>query len=883
MNALSFAIELKSKVRLFDLIAPLLFFSINNAYSQGCTNVDPATGAVSGAVSCSGTFSGRIGASSAPPYPSGFTSGAPTQDLISVTTSPNSILNLDATTFGTNTATILLKNGANISIGANSTVSSPSSGSGINNEAIFIGNGGTIDIGAGATVINYATGGSGPPTVNAGNNTIEIGSNNTINVGAGATVYAAGASGSSEAINPLGSGNTITNYGTIQSKTGSAIWFQSSTPVGSPNMVNNYGSIISEQANQTVFGGNGSVNFSNYSGGNVIGNVVFANGTNTVSLYTGSYISGLINGGPSGLNTFNLYGTGTDTLDKAIINFKTLNKNDSGFWTLNTALPTTIALNVNGGTLQLSGNNTAYTGAAVISAGATMQGAAAAIVGSTGNGSLTNNGIISFKDSGVGTYSAPIVGSGSVAMNGLGSVTLSGANTYSGQTTISSGGTLALANSGSIANSSLVTNNGTFDIQQKTSNTNLAGNYVQSSTGQLNMGLTTSNVEKLVIAGTASLSGGLYVNAAPGQYSAGRYTLITTALAGRSGTFTSFTTDFDIALSKYRLTYDGSDVYLQLDSSFTEVDNANTVQSVQITAAGLANIYNQQVAAYQAALTYDCRVYDKNNLCVSVGGRYTYAGPSPSANQQAGLVVVGYKPSQNFRIGAFADQSISTSMPSGFSQGNAGPMWGLFAKWHMNHDETGLGIQASGVASSSTLNITRAQLTNTEAGSGATQFSGQGYQLTANYHQPVTDSLSVVPYIGLRYTAVNTGAYTESSSANVTLPLSYSAMAQKTFSAIGGLGFQLGLAESLTATASIGIQQNLKYSMSNYQVKSAIVGLESFSVAMPSNVNSMATASAGLIYDINKRERLGFNILWQQQPFIATNTATALATYTIGF
>ncbi|WP_162786159.1 hypothetical protein [Polynucleobacter necessarius] len=45
----------------------------------------------------------------------------------------------------------------------------------------------------------------------------------------------------------------------------------------------------------------------------------------------------------------------------------------------------------------------------------------------------------------------------------------------------------------------------------------------------------------------------------------------------------------------------------------------------------------------------------------------------------------------------------------------------------------------------------------------------------------------------------------------------------------------------------------------------------------------MATASAGLYYDINKRERLGFNVLWQQQPFIATNTTTALATYTIGY
>ena len=527
------------------------------------------------------------------------------------------------------------------------------------------------------------------------------------------------------------------------------------------------------------------------------------------------------------------------------------------------------------GTFTLSGANT-YSGGTTVSAGT--------LIGDTTSlqGNIINNAALQFNQSTSGSYSGVMSGTGTVDILGAGAVTLSGANTYSGQTTISSGSTLALANTGSIANSSLVTNNGTFDIQQKTVNTSLSGNYVQSSAGTLKMGLTTANTEKLVITGTTSLAGSLYVSAAPGRYNAGQYTLINSR-GSLSGTFSSFTNNFDIDLSKYRLTYDGHDVFLQLDSAFTEVDNAKTIQSIQVNAAGLANIYNQQVAAYQAALTYDCRVYDKNNVCVSVGGRYAYAGPSPSANQQAGLVVVGYKPSQNFRFGAFADQSINISTPSGFSQSKTSPMWGLFAKWHMNPDETGLGIQASGVASSSTLNITRPQLANTEAGSGSTQFSGQGYQLTTNYLQPVTNSFSVVPYAGLRYTRVNTGAYTENSSANVTLPLSYSAMAQNTFSAIGGVGFRVGLSENLTGTTSIGIQQNLKYSMSNYQVTSAIVGLESFSVAMPGNVNSMATATAGLMYDINKRERLGINILWQQQPFIATNTTTALATYTIGF
>ena len=293
-------------------------------------------------------------------------------------------------------------------------------------------------------------------------------------------------------------------------------------------------------------------------------------------------------------------------------------------------------------------------------------------------------------------------------------------------------------------------------------------------------------------------------------------------------------------------------------------------------------MYDQQTAAYNAALSYDCSVYDENNLCVSAGGRYTYASPS-ATNAQAGLVIVGYRPVPTFRFGAFADQSVNISTPANLSQSKSSPMWGMFAKWNLNKDGTGLGVQASAVTSSSTLTVNRAQLANTEAGSGNTQFDGQGYQLSTSYHQPVTDATALVPYLGLRYTRVNAGGYTEGSSATVTAPLSYNAMAQNNFSAIGGIGIRSLLAEKLTGTASVGLQQSLKYSMANYQGTSAISGLESFSVQMPGATNSMATATAGLAYDINKRERLGFNVLWQQQPFINTNTTTALATYTIGF
>ena len=140
-----------------------------------------------------------------------------------------------------------------------------------------------------------------------------------------------------------------------------------------------------------------------------------------------------------------------------------------------------------------------------------------------------------------------------------------------------------------------------------------------------------------------------------------------------------------------------------------------------------------------------------------------------------------------------------------------------------------------------------------------------------------------MPYLGLRYYRVATGGYSEGSNADVTSPLTYNAMAQEVFAAVGGVGTSVFLAEKLTGRASVGIQQNLNYKMGNYQGTSAISGLESFSVNTPTNVNSMATATAGVTYAIKKNEKLSLNALWQQQAFMATNTMTALATYTIGF
>lgn len=343
-------------------------------------------------------------------------------------------------------------------------------------------------------------------------------------------------------------------------------------------------------------------------------------------------------------------------------------------------------------------------------------------------------------------------------------------------------------------------------------------------------------------------------------------------------------------------TYSGQTYQLVLESGSINIWNllfpnwsigpnaANTLATVQQNASALSGTYNVQASALQAGLTYDCNTFDKYGLCASVGGRATYGLTAPSGNQQAGLVVVSHKPDSHFRYGGFADQSVATASPNGIKYNNSGPMFGFFGYWNHQKDNMGWGASVTTAFSNSNLTVTRnASLANTEAGSGNTEMQGQAVQAQATYAMQATTRIKAQPYLGLRYYRVATGGYSEGSNADVTSPLTYNAMAQEVFAAVGGLGTSVFLAEKLTGNASVGIQQNLNYKMGNYQGTSSISGLESFSVSMPSNINSMATATAGVTYAIKKNEKLSLNALWQQQAFSATNTITALATYSIGF
>ncbi|MBY0502148.1 MAG: autotransporter-associated beta strand repeat-containing protein [Alphaproteobacteria bacterium] len=128
----------------------------------------------------------------------------------------------------------------------------------------------------------------------------------------------------------------------------------------------------------------------------------------------------------------------------------------------------------NQSTLTLTGSNT-YLGQTLINTGTTLIGTPQSLAPPFPEisvaGSINNNGALIFASQSNGTFAGDIFGSGTVTIQG-GSATLTGSNSYTGETTINSGSTLIgpvssfPAPNSKVVNSGNIIDNGTLIFNQ---------------------------------------------------------------------------------------------------------------------------------------------------------------------------------------------------------------------------------------------------------------------------------------------------------------------------------------------------------------------------------------------------------------------------------
>lgn len=319
------------------------------------------------------------------------------------------------------------------------------------------------------------------------------------------------------------------------------------------------------------------------------------------------------------------------------------------------------------------------------------------------------------------------------------------------------------------------------------------------------------------------------------------------------------------------------------DLVVTGASTIDTQSSLHSLASKLRGAFSSQVVAtnYANMNTYDCHLFDERGLCISVGGQQTYVD-SPSSNLTSTVVVAGYKVSPTLRIGGFLNQNLNNSTSRSVDISNANPLMGLFAVWNQNEDHLGYQVKVANAYQDKDVKTIREVTGTSEAGRGNTELNTQSYVGELSYAFLVNDDKTLVrPYTALRYTRIKQDAYTEEASSGVTAPLTYSALSDRSTSALVGVKVDHKLAEKVNLKASLGIEQDLYHHVDNLTA-TGVSGLTSENF----NDNIKRTrpvASIGAYYMPAKNQRISADLYYQQLPFQSTGSATAYVNYMVGF
>lgn len=596
-----------------------------------------------------------------------------------------------------------------------------------------------------------------------------------------------------------------------------------------------------------------------------------------------------ISGTASGASIATLSGTGT-----ILLGTRTLTITD-GVSDYSGTISGSGGVTVAGGTQGLSGTNS-YTGTTTVLPGATLVvshglgGGNLALIGDAvtpATLSVTDSIILANPISVAGdpvfnvapgtttTVTAPITDGvlpGDVVVAGGGTLSLRAINTYTGPTHITQGSTLALAANGALAGSPAVANDsGTFDIVRRRGDVSLAGSYSQGSASTLAMRFAPSGNQRLLIAGTASLAGDLALTAAPGNYRAGRYTLIT-ASDGVTGTFSDLATDLDSQTSlSYALSYDANDVFLTL---FPGV--ADSFASVNASAASLRDVFSVQSTLLSNAMQYDCAVFDARGVCASAGARNVDAS---GADNAGAYLIASYRVASHLRVGGFLDARTSGGA-HGIDYRGADPIGGLFGAWLQDPGGEGLQIRVSAAYGDQDLRIDRDVVGTSEAGTGTSTLTGSAAQIEAGFGLAIERSI-VTPYASLRYVNVDRDAYDEAADAGAVAPLHYADVSQSATTLALGMRATTALSQSLNVSGGLGAEHDLDFKGGTFSA-TGLAGLDAFDFSGDVD-RTRPLASIGASYTISRRQLLGIDAGYRRNANQSSGSTQIYASYTLGF
>lgn len=303
----------------------------------------------------------------------------------------------------------------------------------------------------------------------------------------------------------------------------------------------------------------------------------------------------------------------------------------------------------------------------------------------------------------------------------------------------------------------------------------------------------------------------------------------------------------------------------------------NTYSAMNRNIGQLGGVLNQKTLVLFDQLEADCAVFGANGVCLTLGGRHYAENRDSGTGQYAVSAQMAFRMNRAAHMGISLDQPGDSESPDGMDVANDVPLMGVFAVFG---GEEGMRLRLAGSYGTSNMTITRPTLTGTEPGQGSTDLTSIGVLAELGYMFDFGNGASMLPYAGLRQTAVTRKGYTEKANASVSYPINYQDMAQKQTTLVAGLKMNTK-AGSFGFGLGGGAEYDFDCNVEDY--KGSITGSGSFALGMPSVVRARAFADASASYYFTDRSIFTVGAALKRQTFDFTNAFTVRALYTIGF
>jgi hypothetical protein len=288
-----------------------------------------------------------------------------------------------------------------------------------------------------------------------------------------------------------------------------------------------------------------------------------------------------------------------------------------------------------------------------------------------------------------------------------------------------------------------------------------------------------------------------------------------------------------------------------------------------------------RIASLSAMLDYDCKIFGSKNFCSSVLMRHSLHNHNNL--EVASSLVLSYKISAKFRLGAFVDQrfyqlgGLTANIKSGY------PSVGVFLGF--NQDENGQGLQGkiSVAYSRNGIGLTRRGNFNQVLGQGASILTSYAIGGEFGWGTKITDRLLVVPFIGFTWYKADLSSYSELST-NGGPSIRIFPYKHNALNLLFGLNLEQRLTDKLDLQIKVAGEYNSSFKTSNLAVRSSLPGLSSFMLTNTSPAKRLrSSGNVSLSYRTSDKKIVSLKFGWKPIPFANQNDVRAIVGLTQGF